>query len=260
MVKKKPVILILLAVALLGANPFAHSANFIQEKGVSNFCKVSDDLYRCAQPTLEGMENLKAMGVKTIINLSTFRSDLAIIGNTGLGYEKIPMVAWPLVPLEKHVIKFLSIVTDRKRTPVVIHCQHGADRTGTMCAVYRIVVQGWTKDEAIKEMIDGGFGFHKAWGNNLIQWLKDLDVEKVKQKAGIRLNRESVAGRQQGLHSADSYERPTEEKTNPIPDKKASTKMNYTFPSLSVTKAAKLDAFSCRFQPCPDRPTGSNPR
>ena len=64
--------------------------------------------------------------------------------------------------------------------PVLVHCQHGADRTGTMCAVYRIAVDGWTKKEAIREMRDGGFNFHEVW-QNLPRWIEDLDVESIRR-------------------------------------------------------------------------------
>ncbi len=187
--KQRAVAFIVLAFAFLvgtcGAGPTSnsrlHPTNSIETEGLPNFYKVSDDLFRCAQPTAKGVQNLMAMGIRTIVNLSAFHSDRDMIGNTGLGYENIHMIAWPLIPEEKQVIKFLTIVTDDKRTPVLVHCQHGADRTGTMCAVYRIVVQGWTKEEAIKEMTDGGFGFHRAWGNHLIQWINNLNVDKIKR-------------------------------------------------------------------------------
>lgn len=161
----------------------AHSANSVQMEGVPNFYKVSDNLYRSAQPTAEGMRNVKAIGIKTVVNLRSFHSDRDEIGDTGLGYEHIRVKVWH--PVEKQVVKFLQIVTDNKRTPVLVHCQHGADRTGTMCAVYRIAVQGWTKEEALKEMTEEGFGFHGIW-DNLIQWINRLDIDKIKEKAGIK--------------------------------------------------------------------------
>jgi hypothetical protein len=92
------------------------------------------------------------------------------------------MKAWH--PERKEVIRFLQIVTDPGRTPVLVHCQHGADRTGTMCALYRIVVQGWTKEEAIQEMKEGGFGFHGVW-INLSNWINELDMASIKEDAGI---------------------------------------------------------------------------
>jgi protein tyrosine phosphatase (PTP) superfamily phosphohydrolase (DUF442 family) len=154
----------------------------IQLDGVPNLHKVSEDLFRSAQPIGQGMKNLKMMGIETIVNLRSFHSDRDEIGNTGLAYEHIYMKAWH--PEEEEIVRFLQIVTNPKRTPVLLHCLHGADRTGTMSAVYRIAVQGWTKDEAIKEMAEGGFGFHGVF-QNLLSWIKELDIEKIKNEAGI---------------------------------------------------------------------------
>lgn len=155
----------------------------VKLEGVPNLHKVGDNLYRSAQPTAKGMENLGIMGIETIVNLRSFNTDRNLIGNTGLGYEHIYMKAWH--PEHKEVVRFLQIVTNPKRTPVLVHCQHGADRTGTMVSLYRIVVQGWTKEEAIREMTEGGFGFHGVW-SNLPEWIQELDVEKIKKDAGIK--------------------------------------------------------------------------
>jgi len=154
----------------------------IEREGLPNLHKVSDDYYRGAQPTAEGMQELKKMGIKTVINLRAFHSDRDELGDLDLAYEHIPMVAWH--PEEEDIIRFLKIVTDQKRTPVFVHCQHGADRTGVMSAIYRIVVEDWTKEEAIKEMTEGGFGFHKIW-KNLITFVENLDIEAIKKQAGI---------------------------------------------------------------------------
>lgn len=159
-----------------------HWAMPMSMNGVPNFNKVSETLYRSAQPSTEGMVNLKAHGIKTIINLRSFHSDKDEIGDTGLGYEHIYMKAWH--PEVKEAVRFLKIVTDTKRTPVLVHCQHGADRTGTMSAIYRVAVQGWTKEEALREMREGGFGFHEVWAN-LPKWFKKLDIEEIKKQAGL---------------------------------------------------------------------------
>jgi protein tyrosine/serine phosphatase len=160
-----------------------HWAKPIQMEGVPNLHKVSDTLYRSAQPSAEGMKRLKAMGIETVVNLRSFHSDRDQIGDTGLAYEHIHMKTWH--PEEEEAIRFLQIVTNPKRSPVLVHCQHGADRTGTMCALYRVVVQSWSKEEALKEMTQGGFGFHGIW-ENLIQWINGLDIDRIKKKAGIR--------------------------------------------------------------------------
>ena len=151
-------------------------------KGVPNFYRVSPVLYRSMQPTAEGMKNLKNFGIKTIINLRSFHSDRGEIGDTGLGYEHIYMKAWH--PEIKEAVRFLQLVTNPDKTPVLVHCQHGADRTGTMCAIYRVAVQGWSKEDALKEMTEGNFGFHKIWVN-LPKWFMKLDIDKIKNQAGI---------------------------------------------------------------------------
>lgn len=153
-------------------------------EGVPNLHKVSDNLYRSAQPTAEGMRNLKQMGIRTIVSLRSFHSDRDEIGHSGLGYEHIYMKAWH--PEREEVVRFLQIVTNPERTPVLVHCMHGADRTGTMSALYRIAVQGWTKKEAIREMTDGGFNFHAVF-DNLPEWIQQLDVESIRKDAGINL-------------------------------------------------------------------------
>jgi protein tyrosine/serine phosphatase len=155
----------------------------VELDGVPNLHKVSDDLYRSAQPTAEGMANLKKMRIKTVVSLRSFHSDRDEVGKTELGYEHITMKAWH--PERKEVVRFLKIVTDPKRTPVLVHCLHGADRTGTMSAWYRIAVQGWTKEEAVREMTDGGFNFHSVF-DNLPEWIQELDVESIKKDAGIK--------------------------------------------------------------------------
>ena len=66
---------------------------------------------------------------------------------------------------EEYVDEFLSIVADTNAAPVLVHCQHGADRTGTMCAMYRIIHEGWSADDAIDEMENGGYGYHSIWVN-----------------------------------------------------------------------------------------------
>ena len=155
----------------------------VELPGVPNLHKVSDDLYRGAQPTDEGMAALHKMGIKTIVNLRSFHSDRDEIGDLPLGYEHITMKTWHAE--DKEVVRFLRIVGDEGRRPVFVHCQRGADRTGTMCAIYRIFVQGWSKDDAIAEMTEGGFGFYEGW-QNLIDYIRELDVERIRERAGAK--------------------------------------------------------------------------
>ncbi len=150
--------------------------------GVPNLYRVSTNLYRAAQPTAEGMRNLRALGIKTIVNLRSFHSDRDALADTGLDHEQIAVIAWH--PERDEVVRFLRIVTDPARTPALVHCMHGSDRTGMMCALYRIAVEGWTKEDALREMAEGGFGFHGIW-QNLPRWVETLDLDAIRKEAGI---------------------------------------------------------------------------
>jgi protein tyrosine/serine phosphatase len=151
----------------------------IQMPGVANFYKITDYLYRSEQPTQEGMKNLKKMGIKTVINLRAFHSDLDEIQKTGLLNEELSLKTWHIE--DEDVIRVLRIIRKRENGPFLMHCWHGADRLGVMCAMFRIVEQGWTKDEAIQEMVKGGYGFHAVW-LNIIEYVKNVDVERIRKK------------------------------------------------------------------------------
>jgi protein tyrosine phosphatase (PTP) superfamily phosphohydrolase (DUF442 family) len=129
----------------------------VELEGVPNLYRVSGSLYRSAQPTTTGFHNLKNIGVFTVLNLRSFHHDPEILGMKMLN---IDCKAWH--PEEEDVRLFLRYVRE-SADPVLVHCQHGADRTGTMCALYRIVVQGWTVKGALEEMTEGPFGFHSLW-------------------------------------------------------------------------------------------------
>ena len=160
----------------------AEWAGPMKVEGVPNLHKLNDSLYRSAQPTAEGMKNLEKMGIETVVNLRTFHSDKDEIADLDLDARHIKMLAWG--PERDEAVRFLKIVSDPKQQPVLVHCLHGADRTGTMCALYRIAIEGWTKQGAIREMTDGGYGFHDIWVN-LPKWIRKQDIAALKKDAGI---------------------------------------------------------------------------
>jgi len=151
----------------------------LQLSGVPNLYKINNNLYRSAQPTKQGMNNLNSIGIKTIINLRVFHSDTDEARNTGLLVEELSVKNWHIE--DEDVIRVLRIIRQKENGPFLIHCQHGADRTGVMSAMYRIVEQGWSKKEAIREMVDGGYGFHAIWSNT-IGYVKNVDTEKFKKE------------------------------------------------------------------------------
>jgi protein tyrosine/serine phosphatase len=158
----------------------------VEQAGLPNLHRVSTNLYRCAQPTADGLKAAEKLGIKTVISLRAFHSDKDEVESTKLRTERIRFNTWH--PEDEDVIRFLKIVSNTNNGPYLLHCLHGADRTGTMVAIHRMAFEGWTKQEAIKEMTDGGFGYHTIW-KNLIKYLNELDVDKLKKQAGIGITK-----------------------------------------------------------------------
>jgi protein tyrosine phosphatase (PTP) superfamily phosphohydrolase (DUF442 family) len=157
----------------------ANWAQKVEVAGNKNCYQVTTNLYRGAQPTAEGITHLKALGIRTIINLRAFHSDKDKVAGTGLKSVRFETKPWH--PEDEDVVRFLKLATDTNNLPVFVHCARGADRTGLMCAMYRIVVCGWSKPEAIDEMKNGGFDFNPAW-HDLVSFIEKADITDIKRR------------------------------------------------------------------------------
>lgn len=155
----------------------------IQLAGVPNLHKVNDNLYRSAQPTDEGIRNLEKMGIKTIINLREFHDDKDEARGSIIKRVDIPMAAWDIK--DDQVVEALRQIDDRGGGPYLVHCLHGADRTGVVNALFRIVHDNWDKQRALDEMKNGGYGFHPVW-TNIVDYVAKADVEKIKRQVSAR--------------------------------------------------------------------------
>jgi hypothetical protein len=160
--------------------------------GLPNLQRVNATLYRSAQPSREGFLWLEAQAslahgdpsIRTIVSLRTSADDADFVSRSSpLRLEEISFKTWH--PEDEDVVKFLRIVTTPALQPVLVHCRHGSDRTGTMVAVYRIVIEGWTKAQAIDEMANGSFGFHPMW-QNLLRYIEALDVDAIRAQVATQ--------------------------------------------------------------------------
>ena len=136
-----------------------------------NFHKVSDQLYRGAQPATGGMQKLSALGIKTVVNLrgedETTRAEEKEATAAGLRYFSVAMPGLSR-PQEEQVTRVLAILNAPENGPVFIHCKHGADRTGTIIALYRITRDNWTADRAITEAKQYGMSWVQIGMKNYI--------------------------------------------------------------------------------------------
>jgi protein tyrosine/serine phosphatase len=146
-------------------------------EGVPNLHQITPTLYRSEQPTALGFRNLEKLGVRTVINLRAFNSDDDEVRGTGLRTERVKILTWNVD--DAHVVDVMRMLRNPDNGPFLIHCQHGADRTGLMSAMYRILEQGWSVDDALAELQDGGYGYHAMW-KNILRYVRSADVDKLR--------------------------------------------------------------------------------
>jgi len=155
---------------------------------ITNFGKVDAGLFRGAQPDEAGFRALRELGVKTVVSFRRFHDDDHEDAPPGIEVVLIPLKA--LVdsdpPTDDELRAFFDVVLDPAKRPVYVHCAHGKDRTGTMCAVYRMEVDGWTPERAFEEM--QAFGFHDMYTDleRYVKGYKPQFAERVRALRGAR--------------------------------------------------------------------------
>jgi protein tyrosine/serine phosphatase len=141
---------------------FGAPAEKLKLAGVPRAGKVSDVLFRGAQPSTQGLAELKKLGVTTIVDLRGNRGPVASerreVESLGMRFVDIPVLGWS-TPSNAQVAQFLTLFAD-PRQKVFVHCYYGEDRSGVMVAAYRIAEQNWTADQAVSEMYSFGFHYH----------------------------------------------------------------------------------------------------
>jgi len=141
-----------------------------------NLYRVSPGLYRSAQPSAAAFREYEKLGIKTVINLRARHSDRQLITGTGLKLIEVPINTWAID--DEDIIRVLGHIKN-EAGPVLVHCQHGADRTGTVMAMYRIIFEGWSKEAALDELRNGGYGYHAVW-RNIPKYIRNADVKRLK--------------------------------------------------------------------------------
>jgi protein tyrosine phosphatase (PTP) superfamily phosphohydrolase (DUF442 family) len=153
-------------------------ANQIIGSTLSNWYKINNDIYRSKQPDEEDFKQINKFGIKSVLNLRYYHDDNDETKGLKLRLFHLPLNAGGIN--QKDIINAIRIINDAEK-PLLIHCWHGSDRTGAVIAAYRIVFDGWSVNEAIDEMINGGYGFHSFY-SNIPKLLKSIDWKEIKTK------------------------------------------------------------------------------
>ena len=148
----------------------------------ANLYQVDSLLYRSEQLVKADKEVIKRTPIKTIINLRYFtrsKDRKVFLPTDGITLINHPLLTWRITP--KDIAQVLQRIRKaQQQGAVLIHCYHGADRTGIMVAMYRIIYDGWSIAAAKKEMLQGPYGYHSIW-KNLEALFTEETVKEVKR-------------------------------------------------------------------------------
>ena len=148
-----------------------------------NLYRITDTFYRSERLTRADVAQLRQLGVRTVINLRAFHSDADVLAGSGIRQVRIPLLTWKID--DAQIVRALEeIRAAQAEGPILLHCQHGADRTGLVAAMYRMAYQGWSKQQALEELQHGGYGFHSVW-KNIPRYIRDVDVPAIRRALGI---------------------------------------------------------------------------
>jgi tyrosine-protein phosphatase SIW14 len=176
-----------LAIVVMGmAAPRTRPAEWAQPvlgTKLDNFFQVSPDLFRSAQPDAGEVADLKALGIRSILNLRDTHDDATVKGLGGFRLTRVAMEADEVS--REQLLQALRAIRDAPK-PMLVHCWHGSDRTGVVVAAYRVVFQQWSREQAIDELRNGGFGYHARLYPNLVSLLETVDAKQWRVELGLR--------------------------------------------------------------------------
>lgn len=142
-----------------------------------NLYQMSPTLYRSALPDSTAVPLLEKLKVGTVINFLP-ESDQSWLSAPGINQVQLPYRT-NHVDDAQVIAALRAIQTAEAKGPVLMHCKHGSDRTGLMSAMYRVVVQGWSKEDALNEMTQGGFGDSTHFKDG-VRYMMQADIDKLR--------------------------------------------------------------------------------
>ena len=171
---QKRILLSLLLVVIFSISIFSQNLEVekitLPDSELTNLYKIDSGVYRSEQPSHEDFKALEKYGIGEALNLRNRHSDDDEAAGTNVKLHRVKTKAHSIN--EEQLIEALRIIKNRK-APIVIHCHHGSDRT--------VVFQNVSKGDAIHEMTEGGFGFHRIY-KNIIRRIKEADIEQIRRK------------------------------------------------------------------------------
>jgi protein tyrosine/serine phosphatase len=117
---------------------------------------VKGEVYRSGQLTAPQLERvIKRYGLRTVINTREEHARVDAEAATCRAHDvRMVRIAMPGDGRGEYAQyeEALRVLEDPNARPVLVHCARGTHRTGAVIAGYRVHVQGWEKEKALREM------------------------------------------------------------------------------------------------------------
>ena len=153
-----------------------NSAVKVNTTSLTNLYKVTDSIYRSEQPDKKAFRELSLLGIKSVLNLRNSHADPKNLQGTAMQFFSVSMQAKHCT--DTAIITALKILINAPK-PILVHCRYGADRTGLVIAMYRIIIENWSKEQALDELQNGGFHFHKSY-KNIPEFINTASLENIR--------------------------------------------------------------------------------
>ena len=140
-----------------------HSDPAFSNIKISNFGQMDERFYRGARPKERDFATLKALGIRTVIDLTdNTPAEKGYVEAQGMRYVNIA-IPDKQDPSDAQIQQFLKLVDDPSTGKFYVHCAGGRHRTGVMGAVYRFNNYHWNFDQVYAEMLN--FDFYTSNGH-----------------------------------------------------------------------------------------------
>lgn len=145
-----------------------------------NFYQVTPFLYRSAMPNTDNIAILKEHQITTVISLIKDDDTKWLRNTAGIQLISYPTHADRVT--DDDVLTVLKMIekSEKQQQAVLIHCKHGQNRTGLFVAMYRVVIQHWTKAQAVLEMANGGYSNDLNDIKDAIAYIKKAKIKKIR--------------------------------------------------------------------------------
>ncbi len=154
---------------------------------VRNFDRVDDRVFRSGEPSVIGLSEIGAAGIKTVLDLressGATQFEKEQVEKLHMKYINVPFGQFS-APTQAQMEQVLRLLLT-ENGPILVHCRRGKDRTGTVVACYRIQHDGWNNERAFQEAKQHGLSIAERGMRAYILHFSPLSLSVLHSSAAL---------------------------------------------------------------------------